>query len=121
MRFLPPPPQSRPPEPYQFLWEESGIRKALRKIYGFRSSALHDGKPFPEPMCGLPFTEDRNWAAPTEKPFALATSSLGGVWLAKDVPMLFCFFEYIARHALLNWWREGAPEQGERDLVPTGP
>jgi hypothetical protein len=108
--FMPSPPPDRPPLPYQFFWDETEIRKALRKIYGFRSDALHDGKPFPEPMCEPPFT-DRDWAAPSEKSIAIATSARGGVWLAKDAPMLFHFFEYIARNALLKWWREGAPEQ----------
>jgi len=110
VHFLPSPPPSRPPLHYQFLWEEAEIRKALRKIYGYRSDALHDGKPFPEPMCEPPFS-DKEWAAPNEKSAALATSSLGGVWLAKDIPMLFHFFEYIARNALLKWWREGAPSE----------
>jgi hypothetical protein len=111
MRFLPPQPSSRPPADAQFLWEESEIRSALRKVYKYRSSALHDGKPFPEPMCGLPYKLSNDWEAWAEKPLGLAMGSSGGVWLAKDVPMLFSFFEYIARHALLKWWNEGAPEQ----------
>lgn len=111
MRFLPAPPPVRPPADFQFLWEEREIRKALKQIYNFRSAALHDGKPFPEPMCGFPYKWASDWRAWAEKPIGLASGSVVAVWVAKDVPMLFCLFEYIARQSLLRWWREGAPQQ----------
>jgi hypothetical protein len=111
VRFLPVRPPVRPPTDFQFLWEEPEIRKALRQIYKYRSEALHDGRPFPQPMCGLPYKLDAEWEAWSEKPLGLASGSAIAVWVAKDVPMLFCFFEYIARQALLRWWREGAPQK----------
>ena len=46
-------------------------------------------------------------------------STGGGTWLAKDIPILFHTFEYMARHALLKWWREGTPEQ-EPSLFASG-
>jgi hypothetical protein len=42
---------------------------------------------------------------PAEIPIGLAASTKGGVWTAKDLPMLIHTFEYIVRGALLNWWR----------------
>lgn len=116
MSFLPGPPPTRPPAPYQFDWQEAEIRRVLRKIYGCRSEALHDGKPFPEPMSESPFA-DRGWAAPSERSIALATSSKGAVWLAKDAPMLFHLFEYIARNALISWWQRGAPDDDSAEVM----
>jgi len=81
------------------------MKKTLSKIYGYRSRALHDGKPFPAPMCLPPFKEDPSWAAHAEKPIGLATSTLGATWLADDVPILLNTFEYIVRGCLLKWWK----------------
>jgi hypothetical protein len=39
-------------------------------------------------------------------PWGLNTGGLGGVWDAKEAPMLLSAFEYIARGSLLNWWDE---------------
>ena len=41
-----------------------------------------------------------------EVPYGLNTGGLGGIWDAKEVPMLLATFEYIARGALLAWWDE---------------
>lgn len=43
---------------------------------------------------------------PEEVPFGLAVSTLGGVWIKEDIPMLLHLFEHIVRGTLLNWWDE---------------
>lgn len=102
--FLPPPPESRPPEGFQLSWEPKDMRRKLSQLYGFRSKALHGGIPFPAPMSNSPHQIEPG-GPPTEIPIGLAASMRGGVWLEKDLPMLIHTFEYIVRGALLNWWR----------------
>lgn len=104
MKYLPTAPAVRPPEDAQVPWSNTSMKKALWKIYDYRSRALHDGVPFPVPMCDAPF-KHTEWEAPAEKPTGLATYSRGGTWLAKDTPMLLHSFEYITRGTLLGWWR----------------
>jgi hypothetical protein len=110
LEFLPEPPELRPPEWAQFKWESNQLKKALKTIYGYRSKALHDGRPFPPPMCEA-HRIDPSWQAPAERMTSQATSQRGGVWLAKDVPMNLHLFEYIARGVLLNWWNACANEK----------
>lgn len=100
--FLPAPPISRPPIFAQFDWNQPSMRKALKKIYDYRSKALHNGTPFPTPMCDPPMKHDKEFA---EKPPGLAHSARGGVWISDDIPMLLITFEYIAQNSLLNWWQ----------------
>jgi hypothetical protein len=94
--FAPDPPQERP-EHGRFSWRRRNIKQAMVKIYDWRSRALHGGIAFPQPMCDRPRLRE-------EKPLGLASSTRGGVWVAKDVPMLLHTFEYIVRKALLKWW-----------------
>lgn len=102
MKFLPSPPVERPPAFVQVSWSRGKMRDALSKIYDYRSHALHGGIPFPAPMCWPPGRQERVF---DEAPSGLAASTQGGVWVAKDTPMLLHVFEYIVRHALLNWWQ----------------
>jgi len=105
MEFLPPPPAERPPMiACQLSWDPTNIRKILGVVYKYRSKALHEGTPFPYPMCSPPF-RDTDWAVPSEVPIGIATSAGGGTWLAEDTPILLHVFEYIARNSLLGWWR----------------
>lgn len=100
MNFLPEPPENRPREWAQISWSRTSMKAALGKIYKYRSEALHGGIPFPAPMCnGEMMIEERM----AEKPTGIACSTLGGVWLAEDTPMLLHMFEYIARGVLINW------------------
>jgi len=108
LTFLPSPPPVRPPEGFQHPWETGEIRETLRCVYHYRSRALHDGIPFPAPMCRPPSA--LGLAIPSERPSAIATSEGGGTWLAKDTPIHFHTFEYLARGALTEWWRKGAPK-----------
>ncbi len=115
--FLPRPPEVRPPVGFQHPWDRDELEKNFRKIYQYRSKALHDGIPFPYPMCQAPFSQPE-WSTPSEVPVGSAMSALGATWVNKDVPMNFHTFEHIARHALVKWWKLGAPEQTKNDGEP---
>lgn len=105
LEHLPPPPAERPVGTWaQVSWQADDMRRTLAKIYGYRSRALHSGVPFPAPMCQPPFHHDfEEWKGYEEVPLGLASYAHGGIWLAKDVPILLHTFEYIARNALLKW------------------
>lgn len=100
LTYMPPPPSKRPPWG-QLSWEPSDLKKVFRLVYTYRSKALHEGVPFPAPMCERPGAIP-NSDAPSEIPMGLATSTLGGVWRSKDTPMLLHVFEYIGRSAILS-------------------
>jgi hypothetical protein len=105
--FAPAPPARRPEEQLQIDWSE--LPELLRVIYGFRSRALHSGLPFPAPMCEPPIT----WGSdvPVEKPpwlssqHGVSVEQGASAWAAEDIPMYLHTFEYLARGALLTWWR----------------
>lgn len=104
MHFRPSPPIKRPEHKLmQFNWEPNNLKKSLRVVYHHRSRALHDGRPFPAPMCNAPLTPFGK--VPEEKPIGLARSSQNATWLAKDTPMLLHIYEYIVRQTLLVWWK----------------
>jgi hypothetical protein len=110
MNFKPSAPSARPPEWCQLSWDDDNLQRTIKKVYKYRSIALHEGRPFPAPMCEPPRFLDHGWVARTEVPFGAAVSTRGGTWLKEDIPTLFHTFEYLARNALLKWWQEGAPE-----------
>lgn len=102
--YAPAPPESRPP--YDVLdWD--GMRGHAKLIYGHRSKALHDGKPFPLPMLEQPRQHDDG--SLQETPGGMSTSGQGGIWNHDEAPMLLSTFEHIARGALLRWWDELVP------------
>lgn len=107
VEFLPPAPPRRPPLVAQVNWEKSSMRKLMSQIYAYRSRALHGGHPFPAPMCQPPFELGDN-NEPAEVLTALAMSTQGSVWMAKDIPMFLHTFEYICRNVILNWWKSVA-------------
>jgi hypothetical protein len=110
-KFLPNPPLKRPPKWGQITWEISTLKRSFKTIYGHRSKALHEGTPFPSPMCDPPIRSrngDRAW---NEKPSGLAYSSPGGAWKGVDIPMYLNTFEYIVRESLLKWWAELGNQQ----------
>jgi hypothetical protein len=100
IEFLPAPPDQRPPKPFQHTWTKKAMKQSMQKIYSYRSRALHGGRPFPFPMCLPPEYGDQL----EEIPLGIAVSGMGGVWIAKDTPMLLHTFEYITRNILLKWW-----------------
>ncbi len=101
--LAPEPPEVRPPFG-ELAW--GNMEGHARLIYRHRSKALHTGKPFPLPMLEEPRTEENG--ATQEVPYGLNSGGLGGVWDAKEAPMLLSTFEFIARGALLAWWDEMA-------------
>ncbi|MDD5671891.1 MAG: hypothetical protein PHN49_09645 [Candidatus Omnitrophica bacterium] len=107
MNYLPSVPSTRPAVWAQIEWTEENLRKIFRQIYAARSKALHDGIPFPAPMCEHPY-RDKTWLAPAEKPIGLGASAWGGKWLPPDMPLHLHVFEYIAQNALLKWWESMA-------------
>lgn len=104
LKFLPVPPIKRPIEWMQLKWSNTSMRKTLSKIYDYRSKALHDGTPFPGPMCLPPFYNPAWGEAYSEKPLG-SSGTMGGTWLAEDIPLLLHTFEYITRGTLIKWWK----------------
>src|SRR6266487_4154826 len=96
LAFLPPPPPKRPYDWACHPWKRQALRETMNQIYDYRSKALHGGIPFPAPMCEPPY-RDESWEAPAETPIGLAAHRMGGVWVAKDTPLLLHTFEYIVR------------------------
>ena len=110
-KFLPPPPNLRPEGTNtQVNWEISNLKRVFRKIYDYRSRALHDGIPFPGPMCIPPFLSPAHGEVAEEKPIGLGSQIGIHAWENKETPILFNTFEYIVRNALNGWWTEiGTP------------
>jgi len=105
MTYMPDAPAKRPIIG-QVEWKQETQREAMKKIYRYRSEALHSGIPFPAPMC-LPSTNVRHEDAATmERPPGLATGSRGGVWVHDDLPMFLHIFVHIVHGALVKWWSE---------------
>lgn len=105
-RFLPPEPEERPDEEWlQVKWTESALRRILGKVYKYRSRSLHAAIPFPNPMIRPPFRMG-NSAPASEAPLVgKALHSHGGTWTKSDAPINLHCFHYIARGALLKWWK----------------
>lgn len=108
--FKPEPPASRPTfEKVDFA--NRAFKDAITTIYNHRSDALHDGVPFPAPMCEPPqqYSLDE---PPAECPGGLGAASHGASWVGKDCPMHLHIFAHIVRGALLNWWNTLVPQPG---------
>lgn len=99
-RFCPPPPLERPAVHDQVDW--AALPETLRLIYGYRSTALHQGRPFPAPMCEPPRAFDSGIAI--ERPLGLSSAAYNASWVKDEYPMLLATFEYLVHGALLNWW-----------------
>lgn len=102
----PPPPRPADKNVFEFEWQPAALKKALAKIYDYRSRALHDGTPFPAPMCEAPAQAGFH----LERPLGLATGTNDAAWLAADTPMLLHVFEHVARSAILQWWDDRVAE-----------
>ena len=105
MEFAPDAPAQRPEgSSLRLEWTSSNLKKVLRKVYHYRSRALHAGVPFPEPMFRAPFRTKPDEPG-SEVPFVgLGSYSSGATWIPEDVPINLHSFHYMARHVLLNWW-----------------
>lgn len=105
LRFLPGPPEKRPEERCRFPFEDPGrVEEALRTIYHYRSLALHEGQPFPAPMCHPP-QRYKGTDESAEICLGQASGTLGGNWVHSDTPILLHAFEHMVRTSLLEWWR----------------
>lgn len=93
----------RPPQGAAFRWTRSNLRRAVTRVYELRSRALHEGIPFPPPLCVPPerFTDEEG---PSEVALGLATAAKGGVWVSQGLPMLLHVFEYLTQSVLTSWW-----------------
>jgi hypothetical protein len=109
MGFVPAAPPERPADWAQFPWDNAHLKKAIEKIYHYRSKALHDGRPFPAPMCSVPY-RDPSWSAPSEAMTAQGTHQMGSTWMKKDIPFHLHVFEYITRETIMGWWRSLLPQ-----------
>jgi hypothetical protein len=100
LEFMPHPPSQRISEHLRLPWDDpTRMKGVFAKVYDHRSRALHDGTPFPRPMCSPSMV-------PSEIPECLAAAADGGSWTREDAPMLLHVFERITRGALINWWRK---------------
>lgn len=111
LEFLPKPPEQRPPEWAQHPWDTRSMKASMRRIYGYRSRALHGGHPFPAPMCMGPYRFEGGTLA--EKPIGFAMGTRGATWVVEDTPMLLHTFEYIVSKSILKWWEKSARTPGE--------
>jgi hypothetical protein len=115
-KFPPPPPEKRPPDGYRIHpWNHEVLSSMLRKVYDWRSKALHAGIAFPLPMCEPPYLDPNNWEAPSESIMGLAASALGGVWTKKEMPFPLHIFEYVVRKVILSWWSAIAAQKCSRN------
>lgn len=82
-------------------WDQ--LENVLSVLYAHRSSDLHGGIPFPEPLCQPPNADEDG--VPSEAFEALGAESGGASWPAHQLPMYLHTFAYITGGALRNWWR----------------
>jgi hypothetical protein len=96
---------------WQFDW--SDLDDALRVIYNHRSRDLHDGIPFPWPLCEPPhMTED---GIPSERTLGLGIAGFGGRWSAEELPMHLHVFAHVVGGSLRNWWSSMKPKEHRED------
>lgn len=106
---VPSAPWPRPPSG-AIEWTKSRLRDPLRRVYDHRSRALHDGTPFPIPMCEAPTSLDNG--SFSERPFGLGTKTADATWLEQDVPMNLFAFTHLVRGAICKWWAENVETAG---------
>lgn len=103
------------PPPVRAPWSTvdwTRLGELAASIYDMRSRALHDGRPFPDPMLRAPRWEtnlendldEGASAGYIERPDGIAQFSHDAVWSSADMPMLLWVFEYIVRGSLQGWW-----------------
>ena len=102
LQFLPKPPEQRPEQFLQIEWTAVNWEKILRKVYGYRSKALHAGVPFPSPMGAPPFQHGSRIPAEIGS-IGLAAHHLGGSWNAADLPVNLNLFTMVTRRMILAW------------------
>lgn len=106
LNFMPDPPENRPPEYARVEWNRKGFKKILNKIYKYRSIALHDGTPFPAPLCQPPEQISIERVFCEKGSLGLAVYTLGASWKSEDLPISMNAFNYFVNGTLNNWWDE---------------
>ena len=100
--FRPAPPARRPTATHSMTsWSRSSLSKATNKIYNHRSLALHEGIPFPSPMCWAPRQEGK---VADERPWSMGVGSGDAYWPGGELPMHLHTFVHAAGDALRQWW-----------------
>ena len=99
LAHAPAPPQTRPGGA---LVDFNDLGPSLAGIYEWRSRDLHDGIPFPPPLCEPPIATDDGIC---ERFPALAVQGDGGTWPAEKLPMYLHVFAHIVGGALRAWWQ----------------
>ena len=98
--FLPSPPSKRPKdENRQHPWTPGALKRTMSYIYGLRSKALHEGQPFPLPLCETPAND--GGGAYQEVPIDDENVS----WRKRDYPVMLQTYEHIVRDSLVKWWK----------------
>jgi hypothetical protein len=105
LNFLPEEPEKRPNKFLQIEWSKDSWEKIFRIIYKYRSKALHEGKPFPLPMCSPPYYYNKD-KIPAENIFGIAVSVGDNTWASQDIPINLNLFVIVTRQILLNWLSE---------------
>jgi hypothetical protein len=83
LEFLPKPPpeDKRPHENVRVRYVADELEVDFKKIYAYRSRALHDSIPFPYPMCVPAYAQVRE-----ERSFSLGASARGATWDFSPLP-----------------------------------
>lgn len=80
-------------------WSPKNLRRTYGRVYELRSNALHNGRPFPYPMCVSP-----RQIGPHGSETPVVTGAMGARWDPSEVPLVLATFERITREALLAYW-----------------
>lgn len=103
-RFMPTSLPSRPGASFQINWDCKTRGQILKKVYQYRSRALHGGTPFPLPMCQPPHRDTSTGEHAERGTVALGVITQAGTWSADDLPISMHTFHRLTRLALLAWW-----------------
>ncbi len=98
LNHLPPAPDIRGPEAGRLDW--SNLKKPIDQAYSYRSRRLHEGTPFPAPLCEPPVQTE---AGSFERAPGISSWSGGAQWRGTELPMYLQTFAYIVRGVLLVW------------------
>jgi hypothetical protein len=117
LAFLPPPPSLRPSDADQRVpWTREELSKPIKTIYRHRSNDVHEGIPFPAPLCEPPY--HRQGSVPPERFEWEGAWAAGGYWPAEDMPMYLHTFAILVGGALRLWWSSAL---GRGDVDGAGP
>ncbi|MBY8067005.1 hypothetical protein KW492_01935 [Vibrio fluvialis] len=111
LNYMPEEPRKRPRDWARIKWSKNNFRSILTMLYGYRSSALHGGVPFPAPLCRPPSQTETDMPPAEKGLLGLASHSLGATWSSKDLPISANTFFEFSHGVLLNWLNEAIEQQ----------